>query len=143
DFFLHQRHEPIFSSIGELGSVDWRVNRLNGLPLLIVGWPALIAWRARRIGLDLVELSTCALFTALALSAQRFTGFYALAAAPYLSRDLVELLPRPAWRVPRSRPARAALCAAACALVGLPEWSRPELPLGIGFDLGRAPVAAC
>jgi hypothetical protein len=74
---------------------------------------------------------------------QRFVGVYALAAAPYLGRDLDELArrwPRPAWL---GAPAwRAALASAACLAVGIPEALRPAYAPGIGIEMERVPVAA-
>jgi hypothetical protein len=173
DFFLNHRNEPIFKTIGELGPVEWSIYWRKGLPLLVAGWPLLALWRARRRGVDLVELLSCAAFTALALPAQRFLGLYALVAAPYVSRDLEEWLkstvfaPKPAGpaRAPRGAraprepadvrdahvpwparvplAARAGLAALACVGVGWAEWARPEMPPGIGFMWNKYPVAAC
>ncbi len=143
DFALHLRHEPIFRGIGELLPPAWGDNLRNGLPLLIVGWPLLLLLRARRRGLDLAELLTCVLFTALALSTQRFLGFTALVAAPYLARDLedaLSALPRPVLRAPWAR--SLVTCGAMVALA-VPEWRRPELPIGSGVDWRAFPVAAC
>jgi hypothetical protein len=171
DFFLNHRNEPIFKTIGELGPVDWSIYWRKGLPFLVAGWPLLALWRARRRGPDLVELLSCAAFTALALPAQRFLGLYALVAAPYVSRDLAEWLAavpfaaKPAGQAPRGAPAarepaeardarapwparvplaaRAGLAALACVGVGWAEWARPEMPIGIGFMWNKYPVAAC
>ncbi len=173
DFYLHHRNEPIFKTIGELGPVEWSIYWRKGLPLLVAGWPLLVLWRARRRGLDLVELLCCASFTAIALPAQRFLGLYALVAAPYVSRDLAEWVAchgatwRVAWpgrargeaRAPRGtqappearvlRPSRvplavrAGLTSLACVGAGWAEWARPEMPLGIGFLWNKYPVAAC
>jgi tetratricopeptide (TPR) repeat protein len=38
---------------------------------------------------------------------------------------------------------RAALTAAACILIGLPEWTRPSLRLGVGIEPGVIPIRAC
>jgi hypothetical protein len=145
DFFLNHRNEAIFKTIGELGPVEWDIYWRKGLPLLVAGWPLLALWRARRRGADLVELLSCAAFTAMALPAQRFLGLYALIAAPYVGRDLEEWLAgTTAQRVPRmGLAARAALAALACVAVGWAEWSRPEMPLGVGFQWNKYPVAAC
>jgi hypothetical protein len=145
DFFLHHRNEEIFKTIGELSPVEWSIYWRKGLPFLVAGWPLLALWRARSRGVDLVELLSCAAFTAIALPAQRFLGLYALVAAPYVARDLAEWLGSAsapgASRVPLA--ARAALAALACVAVGWAEWSRPEMPLGIGFQWDKYPVAAC
>ncbi|HEY2954749.1 MAG TPA: hypothetical protein VGK89_05830, partial [Candidatus Eisenbacteria bacterium] len=143
DFFLHHRDEPIFRSIAELHPVAWGDYWQRGLPLLVAGWPLLALWRARRRGPDWVELACCAAFTALALSALRFVGLYALVAAPYVGRDLDEWLPRPAWLLRAPLASRAALAALACVAAGWAEWSRPEYPLGVGILWNKYPVAAC
>jgi hypothetical protein len=175
DFFFHQRNEPIFHTIMELGPVQWDIYWKKWLPFLVAGWPLLALWRARRRGADRVELLSCAAFTAIALPAQRFLGLYSLIAAPYVSRDLEEWLvgaarpraasqpraPRAAreaqapgaatggaeartpWLLRAPLATRAALTALACVAVGWAEWSRPEMPLGIGFVWDKYPVAAC
>jgi tetratricopeptide (TPR) repeat protein len=143
EFFFHWRHEPIFRDIVELRPIDWSQNWRNGLPLVMLGWPLLMLWRARRSGLDRVELLLCACFTALTLVGQRFVGFYVLVAAPYLARDLDARIAsvRRAAAVPLQ--ARAALASLACLGVGLPEWTNPLHPLGVRLDLRSYPVAAC
>jgi len=142
DFFLKRRNEVIFSTIGEMGPIDWGA-QWAGLRILFVAWPLLALLRTRRKGFDLVEVLACALFSAIALRAQRFLGFYALVAAPYIARDLVDWLGARGWipRVPLA--ARAALASLACIAVGLPEWTRVELPIGVGFVWNQYPVAAC
>jgi hypothetical protein len=141
DFFLHQRNELVFSTIGELGPIQWRTF-WGGLPMLFAGWPLLLVARARRNGLDPVEALLCLLLSATALRSQRFVGLYALVAAPYISRDLDEWFARP-WFPPIPRALRAPLAALACVAAGLPEWTRASLPIGIGFDWRKYPVAAC
>ena len=144
DYFLHGRGEAIMLSIGELRPVVWANNLKNLLPLLIVAWPALMLWRWRRRGFDLAECLMLALFTALALMSQRFLGFWALVAVPYLARDFGEWAA--AWRVPAALGGawpRAALAGAACVLISIPELSRVDLPLGVSFDWKFYPVRAC
>jgi hypothetical protein len=143
DFILHQRNEPIFKTIGEMGPVEWSIYWRKGLPLLMAGWPLLALRRARRRGPDWVELACCAAFTALALPAQRFIGLYAIVAAPYVSRNLDQWLPRPAWLARAPRLARAGVTAVACVASGWAEWSRIEMPLGVGFQWNKYPVKAC
>jgi tetratricopeptide (TPR) repeat protein len=110
--------------------------------VLLAGWPLLLLARARR-GFDPVEALLCLLFSALALRAQRFLGFYALVAAPYLARDLDEWLGARKWPSRAPHALRAALASLACVAAGLPEWVRPALPIGIGFAWASYPVAAC
>ncbi|MBI1797978.1 MAG: hypothetical protein HYR74_13135 [Candidatus Eisenbacteria bacterium] len=144
-FAFAWRNEPIFRVISEIRTVDWSVNWANGLPLLVLAWPLLLAWRWRRAGLDRVELAMMIVFTALGLASGRFIGTYALAAAPYVARDLAAWLE--AWRAPalalRSLWARAALTG--CLSVGacLYEWRHFEGPIAIAFDMRQTPERAC
>ena len=140
DFFLHQRHEALYSNISELGPIMWGVHWRTGLPVLMAGWPLLVIARARRHGIDVAEVSLCALFTWLAISSQRFIGFYALTAAPFLGRDLSNLLPRPV--APRPWWSFAVFAVLTLGFSVL-EWSRPNLPIAIGFDFNVYPVGAC
>ncbi|MBI1798595.1 MAG: hypothetical protein HYR73_02790 [Candidatus Eisenbacteria bacterium] len=143
DYWLHERNDPLFFTIGELHPLMWSLQWRTGLPLLIAGWPLLIAMRMSRRGLDLAEILLCALFTALAFSSQRFAGLFALTASPFVARDLAE---RRSGSALSSRfspwPRFAALTAATLAVSAL-EWSRPDVPLGVGFDLAQYPVGAC
>ncbi len=144
DFFLNARHELMYRTIKELEPVDWRRYIHTVLPLLVGGWTVAIVWRARRRAFDLVETLLCVAFTTLALSAQRFIGFYAVVAAPFLMRDLGEWVAARRWPAWSSSPwPRAALTIAICLIAGLVEWGRSDLPLGIGFQWDRYPVRAC
>ena len=110
----------------------------------MAAWALLALWRPRGRRFDLVEALTCLLFVGLTLLNRRFYGFLMIAAVPYLSRDLSEwagALRWPAWLV---RPgARAALIAAASVLVSIPEWTRPGMPFGIGWQDYQFPYRAC
>ncbi len=144
DFYLHWRRAPIYFTIAELMPIHWTTHWQSGLPLLLVAWPLLLLHHARRQGLDVAEALLCAAFTALTLPSQRFAGFYALAAAPFVARDLEETLaslPRPRWSVAPA--VRSVLASLACVAVGLIEWTRPEIPLGVGFEMSEYPVGAC
>src|SRR5258706_9687890 len=89
DFLLRERHEPIYRGIAELQPVQGAYNLRNGLPLLVVAWPLLALVGALRKGwIDWAELSLAAFFPAIGPSSQRFIGFLALVAAPFLARDL-------------------------------------------------------
>jgi tetratricopeptide repeat protein len=144
DFFLHLRHELMYRTIFELKPVDWRRYWTSALPVLVGGWIALIAWRATRRAFDRVEVLFCLAFTALSLSTQRFLGFYALVATPFLMRDTGEWVSARRWpNWTRSPLTRAAVTAAVCLAMSIPEWRRPDLPLGIGFQWERYPVKAC
>ena len=142
EYFTTWRHEPIFRGIGELQPVQWRFNLRNGLPLLVGGWGLLLLWRGRRRGVDRVEALMFASFLWIGLTTQRFVGFLALAAAPYLARDLEDWL-----ATLRVRPVpvalRGALIGTLCVAGSIPEWRRVEHPLGLSLDLSDTPVAAC
>ena len=158
DYFLHWRHEPIFQTIGELQPVDWSYHARDGLAILIVGWIVLLIWRARAFGLDRVEALMFALFAALALPTQRFVGIFALAAFPFVARDLDAWVrsragaKRAAARESgvgapparsRSLWVRGALAAAACVAIGIPEWTRPSALIGVRLEQRVVPVRAC
>ena len=143
EYFLVWRHEAIFQIVGELRPIQWALNIENGLPFLMVGWPLLMLDRAARRRFDRVEAALALLFTALVWFGQRFVGFYALVAAPYVARDLSEWLDR--LRAPARLPlwGRATLTAAACLTLGIPEWSSPDLPLGVRLRPLWYPERAC
>ena len=159
-FFLGQRNDPLYASISELSPIMWKVHWRTGLPLLAAGWPLLLLWRARARRLDLAETLLCTLFLALALSSQRFAGFYALAAAPFMGRDLTDWLARfaraeqapasdssarsaPAAAAPRSPGRGFAVFAAFTLALSALEWSRPDLEPGMGLEWRQYPVGAC
>jgi len=143
EFLLFWRSDPMFQAIGELGPPTWSENLRNGLPLLMAGWPLLVLRRWRAKGLDLAELAACALLTAAAFTSQRMIGPYALIATPFVARDLSEwMAPRtPAWASPPWR--RGLLAATACVAIGIADWLRPELPLGVGILATSVPERAC
>ncbi|MFI5370866.1 MAG: tetratricopeptide repeat protein [Candidatus Eisenbacteria bacterium] len=144
DYVLNHASEPIMLAVTELTPIDFANNLRDLLPATLVAWLLLFAWRTRRVGLDLAELVVVALFLALALRTQRFLGFAMVALTPYLARDLdawVGSRRWPAW----TRPAwsRATLAAVGCLALGVPEWTRAELPLGVGIEWRQYPVIAC
>src|SRR5262245_60139818 len=144
EFFLTLRNEPIYQGIGGLQDLDWHNNARNGLIVMVVLWPLLAAWRARRVGFDLVETLCLGFFTVLMFNTQRFTGAWSVVAAPYLARDLdawVQARAFPAWTRPAW--ARAGLAALTCVAIGIPEWMRIEYPIGVRLDMARYPVRAC
>jgi predicted negative regulator of RcsB-dependent stress response len=143
EFWLVWRHELIYRNIGELSPVNWSLNWLNGLLVLVVLWPLLALVRPRRTPLDRVEVMICGAFSAMLLVGVRFMGVYSLVAAVYVSRDLDQLLRgirTPAWMTPPWT--RASLAAAACILVAWPELSRPVYPIQLHFPANRFPAAA-
>jgi tetratricopeptide (TPR) repeat protein len=144
DYFLNWRHEIIFQTIGELQPLDWQFNVRNGLAVTAALWFFLMLWRWRRFGLDLVEPALMLLFGVLAFTTQRFLGFYALVAVPFLGRDLdawVRTHHVPKLELPVA--ARAALVALFAIAIGYTEWSTPVYPLKIGLDERGVPSAAC
>ena len=130
--------------VAELWPVNWDFNWRNGLPLLMLAWPALQAWRVSRRRFDRVEAVLWAAFTYEALTHQRFLSFWAVVAAPYLARDLDEFVLSRRWPVALAHPwARAGASATACVAMTALECSRAELPLGLSFRPGAYPIAAC
>jgi len=145
EYFLTWRHEPIYSTIAELRPLmaTWHSHIRSGLLVLVAAWPLLVLWRPRARCFDVAEALTCALFTALVISSQRFSGLFAIAAAPYLARDLGAWLA--VWRGPAwlGRPAvRAAAVAFACAAVCVPAWTQSGYRPGIGLVRTLVPEAA-
>ncbi len=142
EYFLFWRHEPIFQNIGELAPVDWSVNLKNGLPLLVAAWPLLAIVRAASGRRDVLELVLCGTLLPLTLGGQRFMGFLAIAAAPFLGRDLAEVAARTA-RGLTSQWARLGVALGSVALLAAPLLADARSWFGGGFDLRRYPVAAC
>lgn len=143
DYALHLSRETIFRGISELAPMNWANNARSGVWILMVLWPLLAMGRAARRGVDVAEVLTLLLATAYALPSQRFVGFYAIAAAPYVGRDLDGLFRawrRPAWATRAF--VRSAFAAAACVAIGIPEALRPSFTPGIGIQLQKFPVAA-
>src|ERR1051325_6954074 len=119
-------------------------NLSNGLPLVMLGWPALVLWRWIRRGLDAVEFASCALFTALALSGNRFLATYAVVATPWLARDFDDWLGTRRARRGSERPWLVGLLTSAtCVAMCLYEWTHFENPIGLHPDARHYPVAAC
>ena len=144
DYMIRLRHDPLFQGIGELRPVRWTAHLRDATFVPLVGWPLLLAWRARRFGLDRVEALLCLFFTAYAVSSQRFLGAHAVVAASYAARDLDAWVATRRWPAWTARPAvRAALAVVAIVAAGFPEWSRADRPLAVAIDMKRFPVAAC
>lgn len=143
EYALFWRNEPLFRTIGELQPLDWSTHVRDGLPLLLLVWAALAIRRWRVRGFDVVEIAGGVAFTAAAIGSQRFLGTTVLFAAPFLARDASEAaaaLKVPALRSPWTR---GILAATGCLAIGLAEWRRPDLPLGVALDTRGLPVAAC
>lgn len=140
EFAMRWRTDSLFQTIGELQPLPWVEALRKGLAI----WPLLLLWRAWRKGPDVVEALSCVSFTAMALSSQRFTATYFVVAVPFVARDLHDWIVSRRWPVPRLPwMARAALCGLASVALCVPEWARPDLPLGIGFDAVSFPAGAC
>ncbi len=145
EFALVWRHQEMFRNVVELMPVNWSTHRTDGLPVLVVAWPLLLAWRWRRHGPDVAGILCCIAFTYMGVTSQRFLGFLAMVALPFVARDLSAWASsrRPSWiRWTRSTWVRSALAAAACLALGIPEWTRRDLPLGVDFDRSIVPIAA-
>ncbi len=143
DYALRLSKEPMFKGIGELQPLSWLNNQTNGVFVMLALWPLLMLWRARKHGIDRVELVMCVFFTWYLVRSERFFGNYAVAAAVYLARDLdgfVRSRRWPAWSA--SAWARAGLAAGAILAIGAAEWSRLDRPLTVSIDMKRFPVEA-
>ena len=144
EYFFGQRSDPILRIVPELWPLDLRVNLTNLLPLVVFGWPALMLWRAWRRRIDWVELLLGGVFLFLAFSSQRFLGFTMVVATPFLARDLEEWVRArcwPSWTAPAW--ARAGLAMVTSLSLGIVEWRRTDLRLGVGVRDSEYPVAAC
>jgi Flp pilus assembly protein TadD len=140
EFALRWRNDPLIRTIGELQPLPQHLILTTGLWV----WPLMAVARGWRRSWDGVEMLACVLFTALALSSIRFVGTWVLIAAPFVARDLHDLLAiRPGWLPRAPLGVQAALLVALGALASLPEWRRPDLPLGIAVDPSTYPGAAC
>jgi len=142
EYFLFWRHEPIFRNIGELAPVDWSINLKNGLPVLVVAWPALALWRTFSGRRDVLELVLCGVLLPLTLGGSRFMSFLAVASAPFLGRDLAEFSARAARGLTAAWP-RLGAALVAIALLATPLFADARYWFGTGFDLRRYPVGAC
>src|SRR5262249_61971189 len=70
--FLSLRKELLYQGIGELHTIDWSINWQNGLPLLMLAWPALMLWRKRPGVGDLVAADAWLALPTRAVLSQRF-----------------------------------------------------------------------
>lgn len=143
-YFLYWRHEPIYSTIGELKPVNWIVHTRDGFAI----WIALsvllaVARWVKRAG-DGVQCALYAFFLAMALPSQRFVGFLAVAVAPFLARDLAQWCAT--WRLPTwlHSPWRRVLVTAVLLIAALmPELTMRPMNLAYGFLWSQFPVGAC
>jgi hypothetical protein len=144
-FALFWRGDPMFSSIEELRPLSWAPDWRGGLPVLIALWPLLILARLARRRFDVVEALACAAFTAAVWTSLRFAGVWAMAAAPFLARDLSEIVrPEPARAAPGAgvRAAAALAVVAAIAALTLLETTRRDRPFGVALEMRNAPLHA-
>jgi hypothetical protein len=143
-FLFGERDQRIYRTIAELDRLHWRANLPNGYPILFAAWVLLALWRARRRRADLVELLLLAGFGALSLRIQRFSGFFGLAALPYVARDLAEWLAArrwPAWAAPRAP--RAALVSGVCLTLAFGRWAGHWDEVGVRMKDQVFPIRAC
>jgi tetratricopeptide (TPR) repeat protein len=144
DYFLHLRHEPMFRSIEELKPFPWRENLTNGLALLLVSWPLLVLWRLSQRTADAVDILLCSVFTTLAIVSQRFFGFFVLAGAPFVMRDLDGWLATRPWPAP---PHAAWWKAAAIVVLALSVargvYRHPVPRVAVAIDESCYPMRAC
>lgn len=153
-FAFQWRGDPMFGTIEELQPLlarpDWR----SGTPILAALWPLLLLLRAagretstsRPRGFDGVELLACLAFTAAFWMSLRFAGVWAMAAAPFMARDLTDLLraSAPAAGAARAAPAWGAAfgVAAACVALTVAEAARADRPFGLGIAMRHVPEHA-
>ena len=143
-FLFGERNQRIYRTIGELDRLHWAANLQNGYPILLAGWTLLVLWRARRRVVDPVELLLLVGLAALSIRIQRFSGFFGLAALPYVARDLAEWLGRrrwPAWA--RGRAARATIAAVLCSGLVFGRWAVQRDSIGLRLENKLFPIAAC
>jgi hypothetical protein len=143
EFALVWRHQEMFRNVVELWPVNWAAHPTDGLPVVVVAWPLLLGWRWMRRGPDVAGILCCIGFTTMAVNSQRFLGFLVLVALPFVARDFSDWIANrrwPAWT--RASWARGSLATVMCLGIGIPEWSRRDLPLGIDFDRSIVPIAA-
>ncbi len=144
EYALFWSHEPIFGIIGELRPFDWSFQWHSLSPLVLIGWPALVLARGAWLGRwDRAELLLCLALVPLPLGGQRFIGFVAIAAGPFLARDASELAARARGRASATAAVRLLLLATGLAsllacVYAVRLW-RPGPRLNAAFW----PAAAC
>ena len=144
DFFLHGRYERIFQVVDELQPIDWSDNLRNGLPLYLLGFLALAAWRWRRIGFDAAQAVIMAVLLPQALSTNRFLGFLAVAIVPSFARDAESAAAQPGIRrIARSPWARVTVFMLPIVTLSYLEFTRLAPPFSLGVRWDRVPVRAC
>lgn len=142
-FLFEWRNDPMYRTIGEFQPPDWRLNARNGLALLLIAWPILQVWRARRGLFDAVEGMLFVLLSAAVLISQRFIGPWVIVAGFFVARDLdawARTRRWPSWTHPPR--ARAALASAACVLFTAFELTHPDYVRGLGVIRRNVPEAA-
>jgi hypothetical protein len=143
DFWV-QRHDPILASVAELGPLSWGPYLSTGLPELLALTVAMALWRWRRRGLDLAELAILAAFIAEGLMTQRFIGYTAIVAAPFLARDLSEFCASRRWPVRVAAPVtRLVVAAGLVTALLVPAISQRFTRPSIALRESAFPIAAC
>jgi hypothetical protein len=151
EYALVWSHEPIYRTIGELQPIHWGFLRSVGYVPLLALWPVTIVARAIGVGRDEsrpawdpVEILTCGLFTAMAVSSERFATIWAVAAAPWLARAAASITASRRWPAGWREPwTRALLVISLCVAGSIPDWRRVDMPFGIGIQPRAYPAAAC
>ncbi len=144
EYFLYWRHEPIYTTIGELRPVEWDMHIRDGFPLWIALAVGLLFLRLIKKQSDPVQWVLYPLFLLLAIPAQRFVGLLAVAAAPFFARDLA--LWCADWRLPRGlqpEVVRTAITSVCLVAALTPELTNRPMNLGYGFLWSQYPVGAC
>ena len=144
DYVLWWSKEPIYRTIGELQPFVWSYQWRTLSPLLLLGWPLLVALRGLWLGRwDRVELLLCAALTPLPLSGQRFIGFFAVVAGPFVARAACEVVARLRERRAPAPALRPALLVLGLALLPATVFVEPTWRPSLRFEQREWPVAAC
>lgn len=144
EYFLAGRHEPIYHTIGELQPIDWSLSILNALPAFLLLMVAGAAARVRDRATDWAQITIYLVCLPQALTSQRFVGYLAVCAAPFLARDLGAFAAGVRWPTLLHPPwSRVILASLASVAIIAPDLSRPGLGLGYGFVWSQYPVRAC
>lgn len=131
-FALQGRDQIMFRAIVEL-QPTWSTMRWQELePVALLAWPLVAIVRFARGRRDPVELLLLVLFAALAWTARRFIGAYAIVMTPYVARGLGEWFNHSREAAPSMRAALAS--AALCVALAIPTLVRPEAPLGFAIN---------
>ena len=142
-FFFDWRHDPMYRTIAEFQAINWEVNSRNGMIPMLIAWPILQIWRARRREWDPAETALWVVLTPAPILSQRFIGPWAVVAGFFIARDLAAWVRARRWPRWNHRPrARAAITALCCVAFTLIELTRSDYVLGVGLIDSTYPEAA-